>query len=87
MDLGGPYTYGRGPQAPRPPNPFFDGTRLGLEGNMLVTLGIAIPAGLHIALSAMLGYSHFFSGKFYRRSPVPYDGDANFFYTQVTLDF
>lgn len=38
-------------------------------------------------LSAMLGYSHFFSGNFYRRSPVPYGGDANFFYTQVTLDF
>lgn len=57
MDLGGPYIYGRGPQAPRPPNPFFDGTRLGLEGNMLVTLGIAIPGGLHIALSAILGYA------------------------------
>jgi hypothetical protein len=38
-------------------------------------------------LSALLGYSHFFSGKFYRSSPVPYGGDANFFYTQVTLDF
>jgi hypothetical protein len=38
-------------------------------------------------LSALLGYSHFFSGKFYSRSPVPYDGDASFLYTQVTLDF
>jgi len=38
-------------------------------------------------LNALLGYSHFFSGRFYSRSPVPYDGDANFFYTQVSLDF
>jgi magnesium-transporting ATPase (P-type) len=44
-------------QMPQPPNPFFDGTRLGLEGNMLVTLGIGIPSGLHIALSAILGYA------------------------------
>jgi uncharacterized protein YacL len=39
------------------PNPFFDGTRLGLEGNMLATLAIAIPAGLHIALSVLTGYA------------------------------
>lgn len=38
-------------------------------------------------LSALLGYSHFFAGQFYRRSPVPYDGDTSFFYTQVTLNF
>lgn len=56
MDLS-PHTYDRGQQQPRPPSPFFDGTRLGLEGNMLVTLGIAIPAGLHIALSVALGYA------------------------------
>lgn len=45
------------PSAPAPPNAFFDGTRLGLEGTMLSTLGIGIPAGLHIALSATLGYA------------------------------
>lgn len=44
-------------EVPQPPSVFFDGTRLGLEGNMLVTLGIGIPAGLHIALSAVLGYA------------------------------
>jgi hypothetical protein len=38
-------------------------------------------------LGVLMGYSHFFSGKFYSTSPVPYDGDADFFYTQVTLDF
>ena len=44
-------------QAPQPPSAFFDGTRLGLEGSMLATLTVAIPAGLHIALSAGLGYA------------------------------
>ena len=44
-------------QVPQPPNPFFDGTRLGLEGNMLVTLCIGIPCGMHIALSVVLGYA------------------------------
>jgi hypothetical protein len=42
---------------PQPPSVFFDGTRLGLEGTMLVTLVIAIPMGLHIALSVTLGYA------------------------------
>jgi len=45
------------PQPPQPPNAFFDGTRLGLEGSMLATLTIAIPASLHIALAATLGYA------------------------------
>ena len=44
------------PQVPTPPNPFFDGTRLGLEGTMLSILGVSIPAGLHTALSVILGY-------------------------------
>ena len=45
------------PSAPTPPSAFFDGTRLGLEGTMLSTLAIGIPTGLHIALSATLGYA------------------------------
>ena len=52
----GPQRYGTD-KTPRPPSVFFDGTRLGLEGNMLATLGIGIPAGLHISLSAVLGYA------------------------------
>jgi len=38
-------------------------------------------------LGLLLGYSHFFSGRFYDTSKVPYRGDADFFYTQLTLDF
>ena len=36
----------------------------------------------------VVGYSHFFSGQYYATTPgVPYDGDANFFYTQWTTNF
>ena len=35
------YTHGTKQSAPRPPSVFFDGTRLGLEGTMVVTLAIA----------------------------------------------
>jgi hypothetical protein len=38
--------------------------------------------------NVLLGYSHFFSGEYYKLTPgVPYRGDANFFYTQVTWNF
>lgn len=53
----GPYRYNPSQQPPQPPSPFFDGTRLGLEGTMLATLIIAIPGGLHIGLSVVLGYA------------------------------
>jgi len=36
----------------------------------------------------LLGYSHFFAGDYYRDTPgVPHRGDADFFYTQFTLNF
>jgi len=53
----GPYRYGQQARVPQPPSPFFDGTRLGLEGTMLATLVVAIPGGMHIGLSAILGYA------------------------------
>ena len=38
--------------------------------------------------SLVLGYSHFFSGGYYDTTAgVPFNGDANFFYTQWTVDF
>lgn len=52
----GPYRYGQQQQPAQPPNWFFDGTRLGLEGSMLATLIVAGLGGLHIGLSAVLGY-------------------------------
>ncbi len=36
----------------------------------------------------LLGYSKFFAGNYYSTTPgVPYDGDADFFYTQWTFNF
>jgi hypothetical protein len=52
----GPYRYGQQQQPAQPPSVFFDGTRLGLEGSMLGTLVVSGLGGLHIGLSAVLGY-------------------------------
>lgn len=40
-------------------------------------------------LNMLLGYSHFFAGDFYSTNPSPglFDGDADFYYTQLSLDF
>ncbi len=40
-------------------------------------------------LNLLLGYSHFFAGDFYSTNPSPglFDGDADFYYTQLQLDF
>jgi hypothetical protein len=36
----------------------------------------------------LFGYSHFFAGEYYKQTPgVPFRGDADFFYTQFTLNF
>ena len=36
----------------------------------------------------LFGYSHFFSGDYYKETPgVPHRGDADFFYTQFTVNF
>jgi hypothetical protein len=39
-------------------------------------------------MDLVFGYSHFFAGDYYRLTPnVPFQGDADFFYTQFTLNF
>jgi hypothetical protein len=36
----------------------------------------------------LFGYSHFFAGEYYKQTPgVPFRGDADFFYTQFTVNF
>ncbi len=35
----------------------------------------------------VFGYSHFFAGDYYGTTNVPYDGDADFFWTQFTVNF
>lgn len=38
--------------------------------------------------NVVFGYSHFFAGGYYDTTAgVPYNGDASFFYTQLTIDF
>lgn len=39
-------------------------------------------------VNLLFGYSHFFAGDFYATTPgVPYNGDADFFYTQLHVNF
>jgi hypothetical protein len=40
-------------------------------------------------MDVLFGYSHFFTGDFYTTTPValPYTGDADFYYTQMQLNF
>lgn len=57
-------------------------TELGHEIDLLATYTI----GPRHSLS--LGYSRFFSGNYYATTPgVPFSGDADFFYTEYTINF
>jgi hypothetical protein len=39
-------------------------------------------------MELLFGYSHFFAGDYYKLTPgVPYDGDADFFYTHFQVNF
>jgi hypothetical protein len=39
-------------------------------------------------MDIQFGYSHFFSGQYYKLTPgVPFRGDADFFYTQGQWNF
>ncbi|MBL9083235.1 MAG: alginate export family protein [Planctomycetales bacterium] len=51
-------------------------------------LDMTINYTLNPRMDILFGYSHFFSGDYYRLTPgVPYRGDANFFYTQYQWNF
>ena len=55
---------------------------LGHEIDLMATYNISLRQQL------LLGYSHFFAGEYYDSTAgVPYTGDANFFYTQWSIDF
>jgi hypothetical protein len=58
-------------------------TYLGQELDLLATWDIT-PR-----LNLLLGYSHFFVGDFYATNPSPglFDGDADFYYTQIQFNF
>ena len=51
-------------------------------------LDLALEWTITPRTNLLLGYSHFFSGRFYDTNPtVPFSGDADFFYTQYTVNF
>jgi hypothetical protein len=55
---------------------------LGHEIDLLATITLTDRMDL------LLGYSHFFSGEYYRETPgLPYRGDADFFYVQYHWNF
>ena len=55
---------------------------LGHEIDLTATYIISPRADL------LFGYSHFFSGQYYKQTPgVPFRGDADFFYTQFQVNF
>ncbi|HIA18327.1 MAG TPA: hypothetical protein EYN03_10720 [Planctomycetes bacterium] len=57
-------------------------SNLGQELDLLATITLSK------ALQFLVGYSHFFAGEYYRSTPgVPFSGDADFFYTQLMLEF
>lgn len=55
---------------------------LGHEIDLTATVTLTARA------SMLFGYSHFFAGDFYKTTPgVPFKGDADFVYTEFTLNF
>ena len=67
-------------------SPFFAGIRpssadLGHEIDATATYSITPRTSL------LFGYSHFFSGAYYDTPGLPYNGDADFFYTQFHVNF
>lgn len=43
---------------------------------------------INARLNLLFGYSHFFAGGYYRNTPgLPFRGDADFYYTQMTFNF
>jgi hypothetical protein len=73
-----PYTVAMTPAVPSPGGSRYLGQELDLALTWAVTPRIDL----------LLGFSHFFSGDFYRTNPsVPFSGDADFFYTQTAINF
>ena len=64
------------------PNNAPGSTELGHEIDLLATWNLTLRQQL------VLGYSHFISGDYYRTTAgVPYDGNADFFYTEWAINF
>jgi len=68
----------------------FAGLAGGTAGSRDLGQELDVIANFLIAprVNLLFGYSHFFAGDFYATTPgVPYNGDADFFYTQFHVNF
>ena len=60
----------------------------GGSGYLGQELDLALEWTVTPRTDVLLGYSHFFAGRFFRTNPsAPFAGDADFFYSQVTVNF
>ena len=67
--------------------PFNPGNAPG-DANLGQELDLLLTYAVTPRHQVLLGYSHFFSGDYYSTTPgIPYNGDADFFYTQWTTNF
>ncbi len=66
----------------------FNGANKPGSGDLGHEIDLTLSYALHPRHDILLGYSHFFSGAYYRTTPgITYTGDANFFYTQYQFNF
>jgi hypothetical protein len=73
-----PYSVVMTPEAAAPGGSQYLGQEIDLAAEWVVTPRTGL----------LLGYSHFFAGEFYETNPtVPFSDDADFFYTQYTVNF
>ena len=67
--------------------PFLAGSTPG-DADLGQELDMILSCAMTPRQELLLGYSHFFSGDYYDTTAgVPWAGDADFFYTQWTVNF
>jgi hypothetical protein len=66
--------------------PFFPGITPG-NAELGQELDCALSYAFNPRTNVVFGYSHFFSGRYYDTPGLPFNGDADFFYTQLQFNF
>ena len=58
------------------------------SGDLGHEIDLIVTCAINPHMNVLFGYSHFFAGAYYQMTPgVPFRGDADFFYTQFTVNF
>jgi hypothetical protein len=66
----------------------FNGANPPASADLGHELDLTVTYSINPRMDVLFGYSHFFAGDYYRLTPgVPYDGDADFFYTHFQWNF